>query len=170
MTPVYYSDCETPHGPIRLAATDAGLCRVTVPGEPFDALLTWLERLIPDADLILDDGRLAPASAALLDFFYGESLARLDVDLRGTAFQRAVWRAVLQIPYGETRSYKEIAVEIGHPLASRAVGAANAANPLPFVVPCHRVVGADGSIKGYPGGIITRRMLLELEGVTPRGA
>jgi methylated-DNA-[protein]-cysteine S-methyltransferase len=90
--------------------------------------------------------------------------------LLGTPFQRAVWQAVLEIPYGETRSYADIARSIGHPLASRAVGAANAVNPLPFVVPCHRVIGADGTIKGFPGGRVTRAMLLQLEaGRTARG-
>jgi methylated-DNA-[protein]-cysteine S-methyltransferase len=171
MTPVYFSDCETPWGPIRLAATDEGACHITVPGEPFDVLLTWLERQIPDADLIADPDPLAPVQAALLEFFDGEPLAPVDVDLRGTPFQRAVWQAVMRIPYGETRSYKEIAVMIGRPLAPRGVGAANAVCPLPFIVPCHRVLGADGSIKGFSGaGVLTRRLLLDLEGVKAREA
>jgi methylated-DNA-[protein]-cysteine S-methyltransferase len=156
---------ETPFGPIFLAAGGQGLCRVTIPGEPFDELLTWLERKIPSADLEQAPGSLAAEAAALGEFLEsGAELPSMPVELVGTPFQVDVWQAVLAIPYGETRSYAEIARAIGHPLASRAVGSANAVNPLPFIVPCHRVVGADGSIKGFPGGVITRRDLLVLEG------
>ena len=90
----------------------------------------------------------------------------------GTDFQQATWRALVEIPYGETASYAEIARRVGRPAASRAVGAANGANPLPIVVPCHRVIGADGSLTGFGGGLPIKRALLELEGaacVAPRG-
>jgi len=162
-TRVVYQTCDTPHGPLQVAATEAGICRVTIPGEPFEAFLAWIERLIPDADLAPAEGELDDACAAIAVFFDREPFPPLPLDLRGTPFQCAVWRAVLAIPFGETRSYADIARGIGHPLASRAVGAANAVNPLAFIVPCHRVIGADGSIKGYPGGVIDRKILLELE-------
>ena len=168
MIPVYLQECATPHGPVQAAATDLGLCRITVPGETFADLMRWLDRRLPDADVQPAAGKLDYLAAALEDFFAGAPLPPLPVDLRGTPFQRRVWEAVLLIPHGETRSYADIARAIGHPHAGRAVGAANAVNPLPFIVPCHRVVGADGSIKGFPGGIVNRRMLLELEGVSPR--
>ena len=160
--------CPTPYGVIHFAATEDGLCRITVPGETLADLVAWLERRLPDAELVPADGALDHVCAALAAFFDGVPLPELPVDLYGTPFQRSVWRAVLAIPYGETRSYADIARAVGYPLAARAVGAANAVNPLPFVVPCHRVIGADGAIKGYPGGIVTRRMLLELEGVLPQ--
>ena len=164
-TCVAVEECATPFGPVFLAATDAGLCRVTVPGETLGDLIAWLERRLPTADVAPADGVLAAEARAVAAFLEdGEPLPPLPVHLLGTPFQRAVWQAVLEIPYGETRSYAEIARQIGHPLASRAVGAANAVNPLPFVVPCHRVIGADGTIKGFPGGIVTRGMLLKLEG------
>ena len=162
---ILLEECRTPFGTIHLAATGQGLCRITVPGEELMDLLAWIERRLPSADVLQASGALDSAVSALCQFFDGVPLPPMPIDLIGTVFQQAVWNAVLAIPYGETRSYADIARSIGHPLAGRAVGSANAANPLPFVVPCHRVIGADGTIKGYPGGIITRRMLLELEGV-----
>lgn len=156
-------ECLTPYGSIYLAAGEAGLCRITIPGETAADLHRWLARRLPAALLMPAEGTLDQESAALAAFFDGEPLPQTAVELLGTPFQVAVWRAVLAVPYGETRSYAEIGRAIGHPLAGRAVGAANAVNPLPFVVPCHRIIGADGSIKGYPGGVITRRMLLDLE-------
>ncbi len=160
----------TRFGPIYLAATERGLCRVTIPGEDFDTLIAWLERRVPAADIAPAEGAHAEPAAAIAGFLEdGEALPPMPVDLIGTPFQRAVWQAVLDIPYGQTRSYVEIANQIGFPRAPRAVGAANAVNPLPFIVPCHRVIGADGTIKGFPGGIVTRSMLLELEGWSPPG-
>ncbi|MGH2585604.1 MAG: methylated-DNA--[protein]-cysteine S-methyltransferase [Dehalococcoidia bacterium] len=165
---VMVDEAATPYGPIYLAATERGLCRVTIPGETYDDLLSWLERKLRTADIAREPGALAEAARPVVAFLEaGEPIPALSLDMSGTPFQRAVWEAVLEIPYGETRSYVEIARTIGHPLAPRAVGAANAINPLPFVVPCHRVVGADGTIKGYPGGIVNRAMLLRLEGWFP---
>ncbi|OMB90069.1 methylated-DNA--[protein]-cysteine S-methyltransferase [Mycobacterium colombiense] len=97
-------------------------------------------------------------------YFAGE-LTNFDVelDLRGTEFQRRVWRALLTIPYGETRSYGEIAEQIAAPGAARAVGLANGHNPIAIVVPCHRVIGANGSLTGFGGGLQRKRTLLDLE-------
>ena len=83
--------------------------------------------------------------------------------LEGTPFQKAVWKALLDIPYGETRSYRDIAETIGNPKAVRAVGMANNRNPISFIVPCHRVIGADGSLVGYGGGLALKQQLLDLE-------
>lgn len=87
----------------------------------------------------------------------------LELDLVGTEFQRRVWNALLTIPYGETRSYGEIAVQVGSPGASRAVGLANGHNPVGIIVPCHRVIGANGSLTGYGGGLDRKKLLLDLE-------
>jgi O-6-methylguanine DNA methyltransferase len=169
-TLVSLDSADTPYGPVFLAATERGLCRVTIPGETVDTLIAWVERRVAGADIAPAGGGLADEAAAIAAFLEdGAALPPMPVDLIGTPFQRAVWQAVLDIPYGQTRSYADIAQQIGAPRASRAVGAANAVNPLPFVVPCHRVIGADGTIKGYPGGIITRSMLLKLEGWQPPG-
>ena len=98
--------------------------------------------------------------------YFGGQLRRFDLPLymRGTPFQLRVWRELERIPYGETRSYRQIAAAIGAPRAVRAVGAANGANPIPIVVPCHRVIGASGKLVGYGGGLPLKKRLLELEG------
>ena len=88
----------------------------------------------------------------------------LPLDPHGTPFQQRVWREVAEIPYGRTRSYQQIAAAIGSPRAVRAVGAANGANPLPIIIPCHRVIGANGNLTGYGGGLALKRRLLEMEG------
>jgi O-6-methylguanine DNA methyltransferase len=92
---------------------------------------------------------------------------RIPLDLRGTDFQMRVWRQLQTIPYGETRSYLQIAAAIGLPKAVRAAGAANGANPVPIIVPCHRVIGASGKLVGYGGGLPLKKRLLELEGAIP---
>jgi len=104
------------------------------------------------------------AARQLLEYLQGQRREfDLPVACRGTAFQRRVWRALREIPYGETRSYADLARAVGAPRAARAVGAANAANPIAIVVPCHRVIRADGSLGGYGGGQRLKRRLLELE-------
>ena len=107
---------------------------------------------------------LSAAASQLVEYFAG---ARRTFDLplapRGTGFQQLVWRALTAIPFGETRSYGELARAIGRPAASRAVGAANGKNPLAIIVPCHRVIGASGELTGYAGGIAAKRWLLEHE-------
>jgi len=100
----------------------------------------------------------------LRDFFAGKLRAfHLPLDMEGTEFQKRVWCALLTIPYGETRSYTQIAAQIGAPKAVRAVGAANGRNPIPVIVPCHRVIGASGDLVGFGGGLAWKRLLLDLE-------
>ncbi|MDA1073984.1 MAG: methylated-DNA--[protein]-cysteine S-methyltransferase [Proteobacteria bacterium] len=111
-----------------------------------------------------DDHAFDNAKAQLEEFFGGERHAfDLELSHSGTQFQRAVLDALQQIPYGETRSYKEIAEQIGRPKAVRAVGAANGSNPIPIIIPCHRVIGANGALTGFGGGIATKQYLLDLE-------
>lgn len=109
--------------------------------------------------------RLQDLTAQLRDYFAGKRKT-FDVPLapRGTEFQLAVWNELLAIPYGDTMSYSELANRIGKPSAVRAVGAANGANPIPVIIPCHRVIGANGSLTGYGGGIERKQWLLALEG------
>jgi methylated-DNA-[protein]-cysteine S-methyltransferase len=111
------------------------------------------------------DPRAFGRAVAQLGAYFAGELTDFDIelDLRGTEFQRRVWKALLTIPYGETRSYGEIAEQIGAPGAARAVGLANGHNPIAIVVPCHRVIGASGSLTGYGGGLDRKRTLLELE-------
>jgi methylated-DNA-[protein]-cysteine S-methyltransferase len=111
-----------------------------------------------------DDAALGSTRAQLTEYFAGER-SGFDLPLapEGTSFQRKVWNALCEIPYGETISYGELARRIGQPTAARAVGLANGSNPLPIVVPCHRVIGADGSLTGFGGGIERKRWLLAHE-------
>src|SRR5439155_9859871 len=102
----------------------------------------------------------------LRQYFAGERVQfTCPLDMKGTAFQIQVWQELLRIPYSETRSYSEIANAIGRPSASRAVGTANGANPIAIIVPCHRVIGSNGALVGYGGGLSTKEWLLTLEGV-----
>jgi methylated-DNA-[protein]-cysteine S-methyltransferase len=118
----------------------------------------------PGAHWVRDDRRLRPVVTQLKEYFAG-GRTRFDLRLapRGTAFQKAVWAALLGIPFGETTSYGDIARAIGKPAASRAIGGANHRNPIAIVIPCHRVIGADGSLTGYGGGLGHKRLLLDLE-------
>ncbi|MEM6847956.1 MAG: methylated-DNA--[protein]-cysteine S-methyltransferase [Pseudomonadota bacterium] len=151
-----YRHHDTPIGPLLLAGRDA-LCRISFPTgdrsiEPEDA---W-ER---DEDAFADAGEALDAYfAAEPDPFHGVA-----TELIGTPFQREVWHALRTIPYGTTTSYSAIAASVGRPKAVRAVGAANGANPLPIIYPCHRVVGADGKLTGFGGGLPLKVSLLQLE-------
>lgn len=126
-----------------------------------------LGRLAPGGYQLVDDtAGMAEARAQLNAYFDGDR-QEFDVplDLRGTPFQCAVWEAVLQVPYGETTTYGEIARRIGKPGMARPVGSANGANPIPIIVPCHRIIGSNGNLTGYGGGLDLKRALLKLEGV-----
>jgi methylated-DNA-[protein]-cysteine S-methyltransferase len=149
---------DSPVGPLRLAADDAALCVIEFPSPchavPRDA--TWSA----GENAILNEAR------AQLDGYFARRRRSFDLPLgpRGTCFQCTVWRALADIPYGATISYAQLATRVGKASAMRAVGAAIGRNPLPIVLPCHRVVGSDGSLTGFGGGLPTKRFLLELEG------
>lgn len=119
----------------------------------------------PHEDWQRDDGQFISTRQQLTAYFAGE-LKEFDVPLTliGTDFQKSVWRALAEIPFGETISYGELAVRIGKPKASRAVGAANGANPIPVIIPCHRVIGSNKSLTGFGGGVETKAFLLNHEG------
>jgi methylated-DNA-[protein]-cysteine S-methyltransferase len=117
-----------------------------------------------DRDAIRDERAIAGVRRQVEEYCAGErTVFEIERAARGTDFQRAVWKALMDIPYGETRSYGEVARAIGQPQAARGVGAANAANPISLIVPCHRVIGADGSLTGYGGGLALKRALLAHE-------
>jgi methylated-DNA-[protein]-cysteine S-methyltransferase len=144
---------ETPIGPLAVAKNDAGaVTEIRFSGDA-------------DEDWTRNDDAFGDVAMQLREYFAG---ARRDFDLplapAGTPFQLAVWNVLRAIPYGATRSYLDVANAIGKPAACRAVGAANGANPLPIVVPCHRVIGSNGSLTGFGGGIDVKRRLLSLEG------
>lgn len=153
-----FSTMPSPVGELKLVASDDALVAILWPDD--DPARVRLGPLV-EAD---DHPMLRKAEEQLVAYFSG-SLQRFDVplDFRGTDFQKSVWQALLMIPFGETRSYGQVAQQIGRPSAVRAVGAANGRNPISIIAPCHRVVGADGSLTGFAGGLDAKRTLLELE-------
>lgn len=159
---VSYTFIETPVGRTMIAWCDEGLVAIR-----FGDVLP--RRAVPDGWCRVD-GVATNATRALDGYFAGDVRQfDLPVVVSGTPFQRAVWAAVSKVPYGETRSYAQIAAALGRPRAVRAVGAANGRNDLPIVIPCHRVIASDGSLHGYAGGIAIKAALLafEREGVWP---
>lgn len=152
-----YTFTDSPIGRLLLAADEAGLRRIVFPAErqPQQPAPQWREERAPFSEALRQ-----------LDAYFAGRLRRFELPLapEGTPFQLGVWRALCAIPYGETLSYGALARLLGKPGASRAVGLANGRNPLPIVVPCHRVIGSDGSLTGFGGGLPTKRLLLKLEG------
>jgi len=154
-----------PGGVALVAATERGLCAVRL-GDDAATLAAELRAEFPHAGLARDDAALAGAAAIVSDLASGRrraDAATLPLDVHATAFRRRVWEALRRIPFGETRSYAQIAVVVGAPGAARAIGTACATNPVAVVVPCHRVVGSDGSLHGYAYGLDRKRQLLDAE-------
>lgn len=156
---VYWGVAETALGSMLLAATDKGICRLS-----FDEDESTLKRRFPNATLLNRGGPvddlIDSAVAAIRD---PKQMPTLPIDVGGTSFQQDVWKALLQIPAGETRNYAEIAVAVGKPDAVRAAGAANGANPVAVLIPCHRVIRSDGGLGGYAYGLDRKRRLLAWE-------
>jgi O-6-methylguanine DNA methyltransferase len=161
---VFTATVETAIGPLRLASTGRGLACLGLPRAGGRGLAGWLARVAPGARR---EEAFAPnrdAARQLLEYLAGKRTAfELALDLRGTPFQRSVWAELQAIPYGETRSYLDVARAIGSPGAVRAVGAANGANPVAIIVPCHRVIQSGGKLGGYGGGLDLKRRLLAME-------
>lgn len=152
----YYTLLQSPAGELMLTGTDSELTGIIFQGGK--------KAIEPDPGWSRDEAPFRETIRQLRGYFAGE-LKEFDLPLapRGTAFQLQVWRELRKIPYGETRSYGEIAGRLGRPGASRAVGMANGRNPLPIVVPCHRVIGSNGSLTGFGGGLPAKETLLKLE-------
>ncbi|WP_338787032.1 methylated-DNA--[protein]-cysteine S-methyltransferase [Metabacillus sp. FJAT-53654] len=149
---------------IYLAATSKGLCYVGSQNMPVDELIVWAEKHFPGRRLTQDHERLKPYVNELIEYFEGERKSfTVPFDYHGTEFQMAVWKALCEIPYGATIVYSDIANTINKPAAVRAVGAAIGANPVLISIPCHRVVGKNGKLTGYRGGLEMKTKLLELE-------
>lgn len=161
---VRYSVAPCSLGLLLTASTPRGICAVRL-GDSREALQTDLRREFPAADLTEDDAHLSTWSKAILAYLDRQRQSLLDVplDVQATAFQRQVWEALRRIPYGETRSYQQVADAVGAPNAARAVARACATNPAALVIPCHRVVGADGRLSGYRWGVERKKRLLDTE-------
>lgn len=160
--PLHIQFHDSPVGRLLLGADAEGLRCIEFPRErtPAERGIACIEASLP---------AIERAQRQLDEYFAGHRRS-FDLTLapHGTAFQLKVWQALCEIPYGETWSYADIAHGLGQPTATRAVGAANGRNPLPIVVPCHRVIGADGSLTGFSGGLAIKQALLELEGALPQ--
>lgn len=161
---IAFTAVASPLGRLLVAATARGVCRVAL-GDDDAALERRLRDEFSAADVVRDDVALRGTVTEVLRLVAGEEPSfALPVDVRGTAFQLRVWRALTAIPRGETRSYREIAEEVGKPNAARAVGGACGSNPVAVVVPCHRVVASDGGLGGYGWGVERKKQLLDNEG------
>ncbi|QOY63369.1 methylated-DNA--[protein]-cysteine S-methyltransferase [Lysobacter sp. H21R4] len=158
---IVFTTIDSPVGPLLLAADGDGLRLIefSQPRHPVKRSAEWREGTLP----VLD------ATRTQLDEYFAGRRTGFDMPLspQGTLFQRDIWTALAQIPYGQTISYGAVATRAGHAGAMRAVGAAVGRNPVPIVVPCHRVMGADGSMTGFSGGLPVKRQLLVLEGALP---
>lgn len=163
MSPVLWRPTNTPVGELRLVASAEGLCAVLWPDDTAKRVPVAAELEV--AERARDVPILNDAADQLAEYFAGTRQAfTIPLDLRGTAFQQAAWRALADIPYGETRTYAEQAKAINRPKAVRAIGAANGRNPLSILLPCHRVLGSDGSLTGFAAGLEAKRFLLKHEG------
>lgn len=152
---IQYRTIDSPIGPLTLAGRGSVLTNLRMVDQTYEP---------SRADWSIDPRAFGDAVDQLEAYFAGKLTDfDLELDLRGTEFQQRVWKALLTIPYGETRSYGEIAEQIGAPGSARAVGLANGRNPIAIVVPCHRVIGSSGSLTGYGGGLERKQTLLELE-------
>jgi methylated-DNA-[protein]-cysteine S-methyltransferase len=151
-----YSHWRSPVGALLLVSGEAGLAEISFPcdGHPRQPQPEWQR----------DDAALCEVSSQLRAYFAGELESfHLHLAPDGTLFQQEVWKELVKIPYGETISYGELARRIGNPNASRAVGLANGSNPIPIIIPCHRVIGSNGKLTGYGGGLPIKEKLLALE-------
>ena len=156
MSSVYCTTFESPVGPLLLAGDSIALRQLSFRSSKRSAT--------PQADWKLDKKPFAEVVRQLQAYFGGElKQFHLPLVMEGTEFQLRVWNALRTIPYGETISYTQLAGRIGNPKAVRAVGLANGSNPIPIIVPCHRVIGSDGRLTGFGGGLSTKKMLLKLE-------
>ena len=164
MMKIYVSELPSPIGTLYLASSDQGVVCISLSGRQH--FLKDLKRLVPDMELEEDERKNKGVIKQLQEYFSG---ARKDFDLPlhliGTEFQKQVWRQLMKVSFGQTASYKEIADQIGKPKAMRAVGQANHRNPVPIIIPCHRIIGANSQLVGFGGGLDMKRFLLSHEGV-----
>ncbi len=153
-----YKSVESPVGKLKMVASDKGLVAVLWQNDKPSRVRLGELAEGPRHPVLLK------AEKELAEYFAGKRKAfSVPLDMRGTGFQKNVWEALLAIPFGETRSYGQLAKQIGKPSASRAVGAANGKNPLSIIVPCHRVIGSTGKLTGFAGGMQTKAQLLSME-------
>lgn len=162
MNSIFYTSLDSPIGAVHIASTAKGICTISMSVSEESFVSEIKRHGIPEKN----DERFSKLKKDLKDYFGGKNAGlnkhTLDISA-GTKFQQKVWNKLLEIPYGETRSYKWLAEGVGSPKGYRAVGGANGKNPIPIIIPCHRVINSDGSIGGYSGGAWIKEWLLKLE-------
>jgi methylated-DNA-[protein]-cysteine S-methyltransferase len=165
MKPIlYWTQLVYENWKLYMAATSKGLCYVGSQDKPFEELEAWASKHYPGSPLVQDDDVMHPYVAEFKEFLLGERTSfTISQELKGTDFQTEVWNALCQIPYGETWTYSDIANAIQRPTAVRAVGTAIGANPVLLTVPCHRVIGKNGKLTGFRGGLDMKEKLLIIE-------
>lgn len=165
MPKVYCTSFDSKIGHIYVASTEKGVCKISIPKQSKKDFFSWLEKHFHDEDVVENKSRNREVIDELARYFNGK-LAKFNcsVDQMGTLFQLRVWKELLKVPYGSTINYKQLARRVDIPKGYQAVGRATATNPLPIIVPCHRVIGSNGSLTGYSCGIKTKEFLLRLEG------
>jgi len=165
-TDIFYSELNTPLGIITITANKMGVLRIDFGDYDSNQIVinNWLKKWLDTNNIQQNDELLFASRQQLTEYFLGKRKEfNLPLLLFGTPFQKLVWQTLTNIPYGETRSYKEIALEINSPKSVRAIGGANHQNPIPIIIPCHRVIGSNGELVGYGGGIEIKKYLLEFE-------
>jgi O-6-methylguanine DNA methyltransferase len=164
-TKVYCTSFESKIGRIYVASTDRGVCKISVPREARKDFFDWLKKHF-DVESIIDNRSKNKEVIDQLNRYFNGKLAKftVPVDLIGTPFQLRVWKELTRIPYGITSTYKHVSRKVSAPKGFQAVGRAAGQNPLPIIVPCHRVLGANGAMVGYSCGVKTKELLLRLEG------
>ncbi len=162
--PIYWSLLTHGDWNLYIAAADEGLCFIGSQNQPFEELAEWSAARSTGSTLIREDEKLQPYATELVEYLQGaRDSFTFPFAFHGTPFQVAVWKALCDIPYGQTKSYSDIAHHIQKPASVRAVGAAIGANPILITVPCHRVIGKNGALTGYRGGLDMKTKLLQLE-------
>lgn len=168
---IYFLEMDSPVGPLTIVGTaEDGLCDVEFGNiaDVSDDLVKWLKKHFGNVTLIESKDLLLPYVQAFEKYFSGSGTGAFDhlkIDLHGTPFQKKVWTELLKIEYGTTKTYKEVAEAIGSPKAVRAVGTAIGQNPLPIIIPCHRVINTNGKLGGFTGGLDKKIKLLEIENI-----
>lgn len=161
---IYWTHLSHNHWKLHIAALSDGLCFVGSLDGPYDELAEWVGKRFPHHALVRSDDKLGPYAEELVEYLQGRRHAfTVPLHMEGTPFQADVWRALREIPYGQTVTYSQIAELVRRPDAVRAVGTAIGANPVLITVPCHRVIGKNGKLTGYRGGLEMKTKLLQLE-------
>lgn len=161
---LYWDDVQYNGLSFTLVVCEKGLCFVRLPNQSSESIVEWIQYYAPESELVYDSRRVTAYAKQLREYLEGH-LKTFDIpmDLRGTTFQQNVWQALCTIPFGETRTYGQMAESLGKPAAVRAVGVAIGTNPVPIFIPCHRVIGKSGKLTGYRGGLELKASLLDME-------